>query len=1086
MKAHFYLRRNMLLVMLALVMGVSSAWAVSEDFESVTIQKDGVDISSWQWGNGLSNGWFVIGGGGIYTNDDYASGYYALVSGGNPGKCLGYNYGTSNPADMVIGMVGGKLKFDAKKGSRKTNKVSVYAVEGTEGNYTRGALIGSVTPTSTWTEYEIDCGNTPQMVAINLISAYIDNVEYESAAVTGPVLAVTREGGALNSGAVIDLGAENDPGTQLTLTLANTGEATLNITSMAWNSDKFAVSNETATIAVGESMDLTLTMPVEAGTYSGTLTIKGDDIDDFSLTVNVGIVALLPVMDVTTTGSLNFGFATAATDREVTITNTGRADLTGLSATIAANSDEGFTALLNATTVAPGESATLTLSMAADIKGYRQGQVNVSAEGQETVEITLEGWVADETKILVSFDDGLPERWENNGWTISGGVAKGVYVAANASRNSEMTTPKLKVESGEVMAIEAKGTGSYPELKVYTSTDGTQWTCVANLDEAMDANRADYTVLLVKDIPAGSYLFKFEGYNVEVNNINGFIYDDNAPVMTVTDAEGNKLSGTVTLALGKVREAVATTYNVTNTGTGELFMMLSSTTADFTVDKEEITLAAGESDTFTVTVEPLPYGAKSAIITIITDDDEFNIEASAISIDPNTWEEDFEEGVVPEGWTANGWTVSQPSAFLGGNGTYMFGAGSSTNTAYTPRLYGEEGQTLTFDLYAETSYPLTVKWAATRDAEEWTEIGTYTEAETVTFTAPATGYYFLSFSGRYTYVDNFSGLKYAPLDHDAQITALNIPAMGQELVEYIATVSVTEAAGKEETLTATFFIGETQYGEAVTKTVAVNGSETFEVTFTPDGAISGDAYFVITNEDISLTTDRVAVTISAAPVLDESSMTVDGDTQMLSDFDNWGSYPVLKLRYSLVEGYNTIVLPFAVSDLSVFGETVTAYEFDDYVDGLVMMRSVSSLNAQQPYILHSEEARDEFLFTDVTNFRASAAPENINTTKQGIVLQGTYTPVSAPDMDGLYLVAADGSLQRGADDDAITGFHAYFDFSVSPAQEYMLSFDGVVTGISEATVFDDVKGDIFDLQGRKVTAPQRGIYIVSGKKVVVK
>ena len=335
-------------------------------------------------------------------------------------------------------------------------------------------------------------------------------------------------------------------------------------------------------------------------------------------------------------------------------------------------------------------------------------------------------------------------------------------------------------------------------------------------------------------------------------------------------------------------------------------------------------------------------------------------------------------------------------------------------------------------------------------------------------------------------MDNFSGLKYAPLDHDAQITALNIPAMGQELVEYTATVSVTEAAGKEETLTATFFIGETQYGEAVTKTVAVNGTETFEVTFTPDGAISGDAYFVITNEDISLTTDRVAVTISAAPVLDESSMTVDGDTQMLSDFDNWGSYPVLKLRYSLVEGYNTIVLPFAVSDLSVFGETVTAYEFDDYVDGLVMMKSVSSLNAQQPYILHSEEARDEFLFTDVANFRASAAPENINTTKQGIVLQGTYTPVSAPDMDGLYLVAADGSLQRGADDDAITGFHAYFDFSASPAQEYMLSFDGVVTGISEAIVFDDVKGDIFDLQGRKVTAPQRGIYIVSGKKVVVK
>ena len=75
-------------------------------------------------------------------------------------------------------------------------------------------------------------------------------------------------------------------------------------------------------------------------------------------------------------------------------------------------------------------------------------------------------------------------------------------------------------------------------------------------------------------------------------------------------------------------------------------------------------------------------------------------------------------------------------------------------------------------------------------------------------------------------------------------------------------------------------------------------------------------------------------------------------------------------------------------------------------------------------------------------------------------------------MDGLYLVAADGSLQRGADDDAITGFHAYFDFSASPAQEYMLSFDGVVTGISEATVFDDVKG----LKMERLNQPENQIF----------
>jgi hypothetical protein len=50
--------------------------------------------------------------------------------------------------------------------------------------------------------------------------------------------------------------------------------------------------------------------------------------------------------------------------------------------------------------------------------------------------------------------------------------------------------------------------------------------------------------------------------------------------------------------------------------------------------------------------------------------------------------------------------------------------------------------------------------------------------------------------------------------------------------------------------------------------------------------------------------------------------------------------------------------------------------------------------------------------------------------------------------------------------------------------------DGETTDIDE--VFDDVKGEngkmktIYDLQGRKVEVPNEGLYIIDGKKVIIK
>ena len=46
--------------------------------------------------------------------------------------------------------------------------------------------------------------------------------------------------------------------------------------------------------------------------------------------------------------------------------------------------------------------------------------------------------------------------------------------------------------------------------------------------------------------------------------------------------------------------------------------------------------------------------------------------------------------------------------------------------------------------------------------------------------------------------------------------------------------------------------------------------------------------------------------------------------------------------------------------------------------------------------------------------------------------------------------------------------------------------DNIATGIDGIQLVFPNKKDYYDLQGRKVEHPQKGVYIVNGKKVVVK
>ena len=772
---------------------------------------------------------------------------------------------------------------------------------------------------------------------------------------------------------------------------------------------------------------------------------------------------------------LDFGMIAEEANKSYTIKNIGGSELTGLTA----SSDNTNFKVDVSDKIAAGESTELTVTLLTTEKGAQSATITVSAPEQDPVTFNVSGYVVDTDKLYVTFDDNkLPDGWENTGWTFSDGCATGVYTSSTPSLNSEMITPALSVAEGETLAIEAMGTSNYAQLRVYASTDkGATWTLVKNFDTEMRANTNNYTAVIVSGLTEGSYKLKFEGYAVRLNTINGFQLDDNAPALKVFFNDKVVTTGEAA-DFGKVKgQPVAKTYTVTNAGTGVLNVAITSSDAYFTISKTELSLGKGESTTFELgLVFDDNYGEKSADITITPSYDEaaaIVIKATAITADPNIWEEDFESGAIPEGWINNGWTINTQR-----HPGMAYAGSSDDNMLITPRLYATKEQTLRFEVVeAEETYPQKVEWS--HDREEWTLVDSYMEDGVKVFTAPEDGHYYLRFSGRYTYVDNFYGFKLDQAEHDVIISKSNLPAVGYQYAEYVATVTLKEQVGKDEDLTATLIINDDDV-VSVDGKVTANGEIELTLRYTPEEVLeNATAYIEVVYEGGSLVTDKIAFTVNPALVIDEEAENI---------FEN-ATYPSVIVKYTAKAGWNTITLPFAVSDLSVFGEGVKAYEFSGYKDGVLSFKVATNFVAGYPYILYVETpAKNELLFLNANITATTEKYDSYN----GAIFQGTYAPIAAPGMAGKYgVVPSTGKIQKGGQKASLKAMRAYFELpDQQGATEFTLNFEdgGVVNSIGAVEFVNGQTGKVYDLSGRRVNVSQLrpGVYVKDGKKFVVK
>ena len=194
------------------------------------------------------------------------------------------------------------------------------------------------------------------------------------------------------------------------------------------------------------------------------------------------------------------------------------------------------------------------------------------------------------------------------------------------------------------------------------------------------------------------------------------------------------------------------------------------------------------------------------------------------------------------------------------------------------------------------------------------------------------------------------------------------------------------------------------------------------------------------------------------------------------------------------EGWSTVCLPFATPAIA-FGENATSVqEFVSADESGLNFAEVQTLEANKPYLIYFAIAKETptYFGTEIT----STTP--VSVTKGDYTFVGSYDAVMS--MSGKYGVATINDVQKvilGGENSTLQATRAYFTKKGEmPAQVrinlYGEGGDGT-TGIGQVENSGTPTYDVYTLQGVQVlkgasslNGLQKGIYIVNGKKVVIK
>ena len=262
-----------------------------------------------------------------------------------------------------------------------------------------------------------------------------------------------------------------------------------------------------------------------------------------------------------------------------------------------------------------------------------------------------------------------------------------------------------------------------------------------------------------------------------------------------------------------------------------------------------------------------------------------------------------------------------------------------------------------------------------------------------------------------------------------------------------------------------------------------NDGVLFTITLTAGDDFAADGTVTLTNL-------RTTTASSKSSKADDIELTVKFVTKYTLDETSSkpivaGTYNTVTLKRNFRAGFNTVCLPFAIDDVAeFFGEGAKVYAFTGYenVEGenILKLDLVSGgLETCTPYVVYVETAFSEKELTDV-----EIAAEAKSVPFSGASFVGTFAPIDAPGMAGKYGVTDKAKIAKGNEEAYMKGFRAYFEITGSTPSRLAFS-DGSTTNI-EGTLISNKQTEVYNLNGQKMLKASKGVFIIDGKKVIVK
>ena len=181
---------------------------------------------------------------------------------------------------------------------------------------------------------------------------------------------------------------------------------------------------------------------------------------------------------------------------------------------------------------------------------------------------------------------------------------------------------------------------------------------------------------------------------------------------------------------------------------------------------------------------------------------------------------------------------------------------------------------------------------------------------------------------------------------------------------------------------------------------------------------------------------------------------------------------------SLPNQTTTVTLPFALDEEQA-AAIGTFYQFKNIADGKVNMQPVATPEANKPYLLKASVAA---LSAEMVEVKASVSSAGARRAATDPEFVGVFEPTTLSSDAYIY---KEGQFELVTTATTLNAFQAYIKAPGATATPLSIAFitSGIDMvhggGVDGAPVY-------YDLQGRRVLYPKKGLYILNGNKVIIK